>query len=361
LWMVRAGALKSLMLPGLAFCLLLPSAVMTFWALPLAEARNQLSFNLSGPLALAVCAAFFTSVRLRPADYTRMLTVLIGPVCGIAAIALFGIITNPNITFTTESNFALSGGFGPNQVSAALGLGVLSAFLLIIESRTTLTFRIVMFCLMVWLAVQSALTYSRGGLYTAAAGALAAWLVMIREPRQLLKPLLVAAGLFLAGYYVIVPKLDEFTDGTLTQRFQDTNTTRRGDLGETDMDLWAEHIVMGVGPGVSKETHEDAIAAHTEFTRLVAEHGLFGATFIVLMCAGTIWNFKRAEGSRERAIVLAMFAWSVLFMLNSAMRLVAPAFAFGLTFATVLPVARVAERSRVLVARRQPRLLSSSI
>jgi hypothetical protein len=255
----------------------------------------------------------------------------------------------------------MSGGFGPNQVSAALGLAVLCSFLLVIETRSRVGVRVVMFGVMVWLAMQSALTFSRGGLYTATAGILAGWLALVDQPRALLKPLMVAAALILLGYYVIWPKLDDFTEGNLTARFEDTGTTRRGDLSNVDLQLWIEHPIMGVGPGVSKENHEDEIAAHTEFTRLVAEHGLFGATAIVLLFFAGFQNFKHATSSRERAIVLAMAAWSTLFMLNSAMRLVAPSFGFGLTFALILPATGTAISLPVLLrSKRQPRLLRAA-
>jgi hypothetical protein len=57
------------------------------------------------------------------------------PAVSIAALALFGILTNPDITFNTESNFATSGGFGPNQVSSMLGLGALSLLFFLGDRR----------------------------------------------------------------------------------------------------------------------------------------------------------------------------------------------------------------------------------
>jgi hypothetical protein len=55
-----------------------------------------------------------------------------------------------------------------------------------------------------------------------------------------------------------------------------------------------------------------------------------------------IRRFLAARGSTERAIVAMLYTWSALFMLVSGMRLVAPAFAFGL--ASVMPPRRARPR-----------------
>ena len=48
-----------------------------------------------------------------------------------------------------------------------------------------------------------------------------------------------------------------------------------------DLELWARNPILGVGPGMAawgrEEILDARISAHTEFSRLLAEHGLFGA------------------------------------------------------------------------------------
>jgi hypothetical protein len=133
------------------------------------------------------------------------------------------------------------------------------------------------------------------------------------------------------------PRLDEFTDGALTTRFQETETTHRGEISESDFELWMRNPFMGVGPGVSRFERLDQRATHTEFTRLVAEHGTLGALSLLLLVVGTIRNLLRPGPSHQKGLIAAMLGWSTLYMLNSAMRLVAPAFTFGLAFSTWAP------------------------
>ena len=333
----RDGA-KGLVAPLLFFSLLLPSAVLTLADFPLEEARQQISFNLSGPFALAICAGFFYRTTLTFDELQRAFLWFLAPVAGIAAIVLFGILTNPDITFNTESNTATSGGFGPNQVSAILGLGALLAFLSQFAARASWQFRLAAFGLLVWLGTHSALTFSRGGLFAAGGGAVVAALYYaVRYPGARLRLALVAGLVFCTGKYVIWPALDEFTDGTITARFTESDLSRRDEIGVADLIIWEEHPILGVGPGRSSLEHRESVIAHTEFTRVLAEHGVFGAAAIVLMLYLAYRNVRRAEWDKSRGFVLAMITWACLFMLNSAMRLAAPSFLIGLASAAFVP------------------------
>jgi hypothetical protein len=269
----------------------------------------------------------------------KLLLSFLAPAAGIAAIVLFGIVTNPDITFNTESNVATSGGFGPNQVSAILGLGTLFAFFCQFAAPAGLAFRVVLFALMVWLAAQSALTFSRGGLFAASgAAAVASAYYAIRYPRARLALIAVAALVFATGKYVIWPQLDQFTEGNITARFTEKDLSRRDELGWADLTIWDEHPILGVGPGRSSIEHREEVITHTEFTRLLSEHGLFGAAAILILVFVAWQNVRRAASDRARGLGLAMITWSCLFMLNSAMRLAAPSFLFGLSSVSLLPL-----------------------
>jgi hypothetical protein len=313
------------------------------------EARQQISFNLSGPLALVMCAGFFRPVRLSCTQVQRMMVALIGPIVAIAAIAVFGIVTAPEITFNTESNFATSGGFGPNQVSAMLGLGALFAFFCVFVARASWAFRALMFATMCWLATQSALTFSRGGLFAAGGAAVVSLLFLTQDPKLRLRMAIVAVLVFVVGHQAVWPRLDEFTGGTITARFTETDVTRRDDLSEEDIQTWAENPIFGIGPGRSSLIHDDRIIAHTEFTRLLAEHGALGAAAIVTLLIIGFQNVRRARSASARAVAAAAMTWSCLFMLNSAMRTAAPSLLFGLScLSTAVPTTAVAlTRARI--------------
>jgi O-antigen ligase len=87
-------------------------------------------------------------------------------------------------------------------------------------------------------------------------------------------------------------------------------------------------------------------AAHTEYTRMLAEHGMFGLLAMLVLFAIAIRTFQRARALEARAFVGALFVWSALFMLINAMRLVAPAFVAGLACAISLSSIPLPTRSR---------------
>jgi hypothetical protein len=317
------------------FALLLPSIVVIVARIGIGEAQEYISFNLSGPLALMVAAWFFSELKLTVTQIQRIFLIATGPIIGIATITVFGIYTAEEISFTGGSNLVSSGGFGPNQVSAALGLGALVALMFVVLGKTNSVLRFLMFGAMIFMAVQSALTFSRGGLYNFAGSIVFSCFYLLRDTQTRRILLISAAIVFLLGSFIILPTLQDFTDGGLGSRFSNTATTNRMEIIWDDLQLWQENPFLGVGPGGSN--FAGTSTAHTEFARLFAEHGTFGVAALFLLLLSSVVTIRKTRTLKGKAIAVCMIAWSFLFMLNAAMRLVAPAFVFGLAFATVLP------------------------
>jgi O-antigen ligase len=338
---LRSRNWKAPMLPLIYFLLLLPSVALTLMKEDLSDARLMISGNMSGPLALMISAWFFSQLKLSIAQLRRLFLVVIGPTIGVAAIAASSTITTSDIAFGNESNFVTSGGFGPNQVSAALGLGALLALLYLLTDKGSWMVRVLMVCVTLGLGVQSALTFSRGGLYTAAGGAAVAVVYLSRDVRSRVKIFIMAAVLFVIASFVVLPGLDAFTGGALSERFENTSSTGREQIAQADLQIWNENPVFGVGPGESKIEHARyyrRIATHTEYTRLLAEHGLFGLAaglVLFLMAAQLFVHIRSINNLRAKALMGPMVIWALLYMVDKAMRLVAPAFAFGLCFITI--------------------------
>ncbi len=78
-----------------------------------------------------------------------------------------------------------------------------------------------------------------------------------------------------------------------------------------------------------------SVAAHTEFTRLIAEHGLFGVMALLILFLMFIKNFKNTEVMWARGLILALMVWSLAEMTHSAMRLAAISFIYALAFAQI--------------------------
>lgn len=327
----RIRVVKIPLLPFLYFLLLLPSAVQTIAELPLNTAREQISFNLSGPLAVLICAVFFRNIHLTQAQIKTMLLSLVLPITAIATVALAGIVTAPSITWVNDSNFATSGGFGPNQVSSALGLGALSLWLMLLLG--TPRHRLLLLILSLWLLIQAMLTFSRGGVLNVVVAMLGVILYLWSQDRERLGRLLPVAAILLLVAYAVFPVIDSATNNMLSVRFSDTNLTNRDEIARANFELFSRHPITGVGVGLAPLKGAFRAAAHTEFTRLLAEHGVLGLLSLGLLILAATRNLahKRLQ-TNDSVLLIAAALWSLAFMTNAAMRTVAPSLMIGLTF-----------------------------
>ncbi|WP_258929469.1 hypothetical protein [Flavobacterium davisii] len=105
--------------------LLIPSLIIGFLTLNIdTEIRKAISFNISGPICLAIASLYCYDYKIR---YELLLKLLLYISYPLLSIIIYLILFNPsvkNVIVDTSSNFATSGGFGPNQVSTVLGLGM---------------------------------------------------------------------------------------------------------------------------------------------------------------------------------------------------------------------------------------------
>ena len=313
--------------------LLLPSAAITLQELSPSLARDALSFNLSGPFSLAVAILLFSSVQASSIDLELVVFSLLAPTLGVLSICAYSTLTAGGITFYAESNYVTSGGFGPNQVSALLGLGALLSLLLALQSVQAWR-RWAFLGLTLWFLVQGVLTFSRGGVLNAVICIGFLLIHLVRQPRVRVTALAVLLLFTFLGATVIFPRLNEYTGGALQERYSSTATGVRQTLVEEELALWKENPVLGVGPGMSKYHRTSflgmEVASHTEFTRLLSEHGTFGLLALLALLAIAGFAYLRAPSALEKAWVSAFSGWAFIEMSHSAMRIVAISFLFGL-------------------------------
>ena len=74
------------------------------------------------------------------------------------------------------------------------------------------------------------------------------------------------------------------------------------------------------------------VAAHTEFSRMLAEHGLLGLFSLSLLIGIPIYYFISNESPKSKLIKIVFGTLALLTMLHSAMRIAMPCFAYGLLF-----------------------------
>lgn len=318
----------------LYFVLLLPSILMTLQTIGASnEARRQISFNLSGPFALAVTAFVLSGCLSSTLNLRGVLVAILAPLVGTAAVVGRAVLDADHIQFNDGSNFVTSGGFGPNQVSAALGLGAFVCFFLALQTRGGL-WRWVYLGLSLQLIVQAVLTFSRGGVLNAVicTALLGVHFLHHRKARVTLIVGLVVIGAL--GTQIILPRLDQFTSGTLSQRYGDLDPSLRRDIAAHDWKIFRENPLLGVGPGIAKDHRRTAfnheIAAHTEYTRMLAEHGIFGLAALASLGLLALTAYLRAPTMLTKAWVATLAGWSMLEMSHAAMRIAAISFLFGL-------------------------------
>lgn len=318
------------------FLLLLPSTLMTLGdsRLGVDEIRMRMSFNLSGPLALCMSVWFLSQVRLTTSSFRRILVAYIGPSIALAVATLVATYTATNLVFTGESNVTTSGGFGPNQVSSTLGIAAMFAFLLSVDKRSTMWNKVVAAGSVLLLATQSAMTFSRGGLYVAAFALLLGAPFFLSDRR--VRRAFFGVCAFSAGAMAIaiIPRLQTFTGGALETRFTDSDPTNRGVLIRDDLRIWFAHPILGVGPGGVKDHRDDVGGSgHTEYSRLLAEHGIFGFAALVALCVMALQVLVKRDDRVNHGLRLTLLVASGLSMSTAAMRIALFALMFGLAHA----------------------------
>jgi len=334
--MLRGGRVS--WLPVLYFALLLPSVALTLAEMDLPSAREAVSNSLSGPLAIAASFAFMSGVRLTPQQVCKALLWFVVPMAGVAFLCYAGTFGAAAVSFGHTSNKAASGGLGPNQVSAALGFGVLCGLLWFFLQKGSLPLKGVLLLLILWFGVQSGLTFSRTGLYLAGLCAGVGALPLLRNPRARWTVSVLAITVYTAARFFLLPMLNHYTGGAFRERFQNQSLTHRDVLMTQQMQIWLSHPVLGVGAGVVDSVSSSlAYRAHTEYTRLFAEHGLFGLAALVILLACVYRAFRQARTARAKALCLAMASFGLLFMVVSATRLAVVALAFGLASVRLVP------------------------
>jgi hypothetical protein len=314
--------------PLLLLLALVPGAVSAILELGLGGARDTLSFNLSAYAATGMLALYLWARPINRDTTVRLLLAIMAPVVAITFLAVYFTLTDlDSLDFVGASNWVTSGNYGPNQVANMMGFGALAGvmlFTLLPRSRGARGFVLLMTLAMLG---QGLLTFSRGGIYSFVLALAVFGLHLMNTPRARGR-LLIIFGLFgiilIAGIY---PLLDDFTGGSLSERFRDTDTTGRLEAAEVDLRAFTENIFIGVGVGQSNEYHLNylghSLAAHTEYTRLLAEHGLFGVLALLIL----IWMLAKRYAANApgfgRAMSAALAVWAASIMLHSAMRLAA--------------------------------------
>lgn len=311
-----------------------------------ARFRQNILFNLSGPLCLAIASIYCYGRSIKLKELYTILNFLVYPIISMTIYVYFYNIDVREVVTGTASTSATSGGFGPNQVSTMLGLG---AFVLytrfLLPYKNKLVHLFMMFFLMAFVH-RAIITFSRGGVLTAAIMVVAFTVIIFLFSRRILKlklwyRIITVAGILLAIWSFSVLQ----TGGLIANRYSNRDalgrekedvTTGRSELLNADFQAFAKNPVFGIGVGRVRYFYEAEVgvyvASHNEITRLFSEHGVFGIISLVLLLF--VPFLSKIQGQKNIYFYPFIIFW-LLTIAHSSMRIAAPAFIYGLSLLNI--------------------------
>lgn len=306
------------------------------------DIKKALVFNLSGPVCLGVSSIYMFKRKILFKDLQNIILVMGLP---IISTVVFLFLYNPSVKDVvtgTQSNFETSGGFGPNQVSTILGLGMFvffSQLLLFSKSKKKIILNGILLILVSYRAI---VTFSRGGVIAGIAMMVCLIFVIYYVSNSLGKAkvglvviLSCLLGIGIWGYTI------SETSGLIEKRYanQDAKGRQKTDrLGgreaviEADLKMFFDNPITGVGAGMGKELRKDSlgqeVASHNEITRMLSEHGVLGIFGLLVLL---ITPFILYSNNQQHLYFLSFFVFWFLTINHAAMRTAAPAFIYALT------------------------------
>jgi hypothetical protein len=327
--------------------LLVPSVVLSTFVLDFdTNIRTTIAFNISGPVCLAV-ASLYTYRRKIALEQMNLLLLSIG--LPILSCAVYLTLYTPNIRDVitgTASNFETSGGFGPNQVATFLGLGMFIFFSrIILESRSKFML-ILNFIIALNISYRGIVTFSRGGMITGflMIVLLLSFLYLKSNFKGRVKLnfiiVLIALAMMVTWSYTSFQ-----TGGLINNRYANQDAqgrekknqfTGRGDIAATEINMFLDNPIFGVGVAKGAEVREaetgSFAASHDEITRMLAEHGSFGMVGLLILFITPLILFLE---NKFNLYLLCFVAFWFLTINHAAMRTAIPAFVYSLCLLNV--------------------------
>ncbi|MBL7849451.1 MAG: O-antigen ligase family protein [Cyclobacteriaceae bacterium] len=310
--------------------------------------RQAVSFNLSGPLSLIIASWYFFRRALSPSRFVSILRSMVFPL--VTMLVYLALVTPDlsEIEYGTQSNFQATAGFGPNQVSTMIGACIFClVFFLFTKQYVTGSF-LFDIVLVFAFSIRGLATFSRGGLIAGVLALLVFFIVflfrtsgVVQKGKSVVFFAFGSALLVLSWIYV-----DNLSQGRLTYRYQGINyrtgqqkdiTSNRVLILEHEIGLFLSNPVFGIGPGMIREQAVSGLFfsnTHSEYSRTLAEHGVFGLGAILLLITFPLFHFREVPPG-ALPVLVGLYVLALITMSHSAMRLALPGFYYGLalTFA----------------------------
>lgn len=338
------------MLMFLFLLLLLPGIIGTFeYYDDSFTIKKSIIFNLLGPFVLVVSTFYFYQMKFTMKEFINLSRVIVLGVLTMSTLVYFNVGDYTAVKFTYSSNAVSSGGFSGNEVVIIFGLGILVLSLNIILKNKLFIYKFIDMTLLIIFLFQAFMTFSRGGLFSALVALFLGMLVYYISNKNLfiefLKKTLFKIIIIILIGISIFSVVNGITGNKLYSRYFNINnsgkqlkkdySTGRDAIVKGDLQLFRESDFVGVGVGVSKmeRPNHKNFAAHVEYSRLLAEHGILGLIVIVILFLMPMKEFIRRLNFPVNNMILVSFSsLSLMTMTHAATRLSMVGFFFGLAF-----------------------------
>lgn len=307
--------------------------------------RKAILFNILGEITLFASVLYCFGRQIRFKDFEYILKAIALP---IVSIITYLFLYTPSIRDAitgTSSNFETSGGFGPNQVSTILGLGMFVFFALLLYSKSKKE-QIIHLTLLLVTSYRGIITFSRGGVITGVVMiTVLLFLIYMRTNKKARgKIIIIVVACFLLGAITWTYSVVQ-TGGLIENRYanQDARGRQKEDrlggrerIAETELQMFLDNPILGIGVGKNKEYREEltgiVAASHNEVTRLLAEHGSLGVIALLILIFTPLFSMLE---NKQHIFLLSFYFFWLLTINHAAMRLAAPAFIYALSLLKV--------------------------
>jgi hypothetical protein len=327
--------------------LLVPGVVMTGFVLDYdSDIRRAIAFNISGPVCLAF-SSLYTYRRKMSLEQINNILLCIGlPIISCTVYLIFYTPNIRDIITGTASNYETSGGFGPNQVATFLGLGMFIFFSrIILESRSKILL-VINLVIAANITYRGMVTFSRGGMITGflMIVLLLSFLYLKSNYKGKVKlnyifSVIVIAMVVIWGY------TSYQTGGLINKRYANQDAagrakksqfTGREDIAKNEIDIFFEYPIFGAGVGKGVEIRKKQtgvfVVSHDEITRMLAEHGSFGALGLLILFVTPLFLYFE---NKFNMYLLCFVAFWFFTINHAAMRTAIPAFVYSLSLLNV--------------------------
>lgn len=339
--------------------LLVPSIVVASVTLTLdANFRTNIAFVLSGPVCLGAAALFCYD---RKVSYQQIHNVLLYMVLPLITTTVYLFLYNPSIKDTlsgTASNAATSGGFGPNQVSTILGLGMFIMVVRLFLKSPNLALKLLNLTILGGMTFRAIVTFSRGGIFAAVIVVAAfLWSLFFKSSLRQKNQIIGSFILLIIAVSVTWVISSNQTMGLIDKRYanEDSLGREKGDITTGRVALFMEEIegflespFLGIGASRVKnirvETTGQHLPSHNEVGRLLSEHGFFGVIILLILIITPLAYRGR---NKKNIFFYAFLCFWFATINHSGLRIAAPSFIYGLSLLHITNETRSVHRQQL--------------